>query len=128
MRTFIICLISSLCIISCSKSTLPAKPAEASAPAQTVGGKKACHAGYDQGDYGCTDDDICPNLGDDVRTLPGYHVIGVGGTCRQKYVHVADGCQHFFCGIDEDCLKAGGIDEVACMHPIGCLMVFKLKK
>ena len=89
---------------------------------------QACDEDSSNEAYGCNEGETCPNMLNDVRDMTGFRVIGTasdrgGGV----FVHVVDTCQHYFCGVDEDCLRKGGA-VLKCMRPTGCLLVSKLKK
>lgn len=129
MRSFIIALCCIVGVAACSASN---KPADAKSPVAASSNDApklgTCREGASTEEYGCAEGDMCPNLMDDVRGMTGFHVIGtfVDGGGRKR-LHVADTCQHYFCGIDDECAKKGGPDA-ACIRPTGCLLVHKLKK
>ncbi|MEN9558684.1 MAG: hypothetical protein RL141_1053 [Candidatus Parcubacteria bacterium] len=59
----------------------------------------------------------------DVQEREGFHVVGVEIDPRgERFVHVADTCQHYFCSINMPCVEAGG-SEVKCMNSLGCTLV-----
>ena len=84
-----------------------------------------CKDGDSSDAYGCRAGTDCPNMMNDVREKKGYHTLGTVRGGGKKFVHVADSCEHFFCGIDDECVKAGGTDY-SCMRPTGCQVVQKL--
>ncbi len=128
MRSFLSC-IFAIAFIGCA-TTKPATETKSavSAPPSDDGGRIGqCHDGDSTEEYGCKAGDMCPNMDNDVREMEGFHVISVGTRDGSKFIHVASTCQHYFCGVNEDCLEKGG-SETSCMRPTGCQLVYKLKK
>ena len=76
-----------------------------------------------KGKYGCSPGRPCSILMSDVKELKGYHVVEivVSATGRTR-VHVADYCQHYFCDVDESCMKMSA-SALWCMVTTGCAIV-----
>ncbi len=132
----------------------PATPAENGVMVRSVVSASIasqCKEGTSQEEYGCSAGEQCPELLDDVRAQRGFHIISVeynviatpgaqnyseqydatttdlkAHPYLPKSLHVADTCQHYRCGVSQECLVAKRPLQT-CIHPYGCTLLHKLR-